>query len=207
MDYDLPAIIQGYAQGYFLMANDERGESGALSWYSSVERAFIPLDDRFRYPKSLRRVLNQNRFTIAINQDFEAVISGCADRQTTWISPQLLEIYRGLHRMGWAHSFEAWQGDHLAGGILGIAIGGAFIGESMFYRIPEGSKVALVKLVEHLRSRQFLLFDVQLMNPHLSRFGARTIDPPQYQRWLHQAVRRHCSFDPKVSISEGYRSL
>jgi leucyl/phenylalanyl-tRNA---protein transferase len=201
MDYDLPAIIQGYAQGYFLMANNERGGStSTLGWYISQERTLIPLDDRFRYPKSLRRVLNQNRFSIAINRDFEAVVSGCADRETTWISPQLQEIYRDLHRAGWAHSFETWQGDRLAGGILGIAIGGAFIGESMFYRIPEGSKVALVKLVEHLRSSQFLLFDAQLMNPHLSRFGASMIETSQYQRWLHKAVRRHCFFDPSVSI-------
>lgn len=201
MDYDLPAIIQGYAQGYFLMANDERGRSqSTLNWYSSQERAFIPLDDRFRYPKSLRPVLNQNRFSIAINRDFDAVVSGCADRKTTWISPQLEDIYRGLHRAGWAHSFETWQGDRLAGGILGIAIGGAFIGESMFYRIPNGSKVALVKLVEHLRSRQFLLFDAQLMNPHLSRFGAGTIDTSQYQRLLHQAVKHRCFFDPRASI-------
>ncbi|MGB5898716.1 MAG: leucyl/phenylalanyl-tRNA--protein transferase, partial [Geitlerinemataceae cyanobacterium] len=115
MDYDLPAIIQGYSRGYFLMANDEEGRSAStLNWYSSKERAFIPLDDRFRYPKSLRPVLNQNRFSIAINRDFDAVVSGCADRKTTWISPQLEDIYRGLHRAGWAHSFETWQGDRLA---------------------------------------------------------------------------------------------
>jgi leucyl/phenylalanyl-tRNA---protein transferase len=194
MDYDLPTIIQGYAQGYFLMANDDRGKSGSsLDWYISQERALIPLDDRFHYPTSLRRVLNQNRFSVAINRDFEAVVAGCADRETTWISPQLQEIYRELHRAGWAHSFETWQGDHLAGGILGIAIGGAFIGESMFYRISEGSKVALVKLVEHLRSRQFILFDAQLMNPHLSRFGACLIGTTQYRQLLHQAIRRRCS--------------
>lgn len=178
------------------MANDERDRAqSTLGWYSSQERALIPLDDRFRYPKSLGRVLNQNRFSIAINRDFEAVISGCADRPTTWISPELLKIYRQLHQAGWAHSFETWQGEHLAGGILGIAIGGAFIGESMFFRISDGSKVALVKLVEHLRSRQFLLFDAQMINPHLSRFGAYHIDSWEYQRLLHQAIRCHCSFD------------
>lgn len=178
------------------MANDHSGQSAStLGWYSSLERAIVPLDDRFRYPKSLARVLNQNRFSIAINRDFEAAIAGCADRPTTWISPELLDIYRQLHQAGWAHSFETWQGDRLAGAIVGIAIGGAFIGESMFYRIPEGSKVALVKLVEHLRSRQFLLFDAQLMNPHLSRFGACPIDSSQYQRLLDEAVRCPCSFD------------
>ena len=108
----------------------------------------IPLDDRFRFLKSLRRVINQNRFSVAINRDFEAVVNGCANRESTWISEELKDIYYALWESGWAYSFETWQGDKLAGGILGIVIGGAFIGESMFFRIPEGSKVAIVKLVE-----------------------------------------------------------
>ncbi|HEY9884425.1 MAG TPA: leucyl/phenylalanyl-tRNA--protein transferase, partial [Thermosynechococcaceae cyanobacterium] len=170
--FDVASIIQGYAQGYFLMA-DDRGDS--LGWYSSRERTLIPLDERFRYPRSLQRVLNQERFTVAVNRDFEAVIDGCADRETTWISAELKDIYRSLHAAGWEHSFETWQGDKLAGGILGLAIGGAFIGESMFFRIPDGSKVAMVKLVERLRDRQFVLFDAQMMNPHLERFGAHII--------------------------------
>ncbi|HIK29948.1 MAG TPA: leucyl/phenylalanyl-tRNA--protein transferase [Oscillatoriales cyanobacterium M59_W2019_021] len=197
MDYNLPAIIQGYAQGYFLMANDEKGGTSTLDWYMSRERALMPLDDRFRYPKSLRRVLNQNRFSVAINRNFDAVVEGCADRPTTWISPQLQQIYRQLHRARWAHSFETWQGDRLAGGVLGIAIGGAFIGESMFYRIPDGSKVALVRLVEYLRSRQFLVFDAQLMNPHLSRFGAYIVEMHHYRQLLHRAIGRRCTFDPQ----------
>jgi leucyl/phenylalanyl-tRNA--protein transferase len=191
MAVDIPSIIQGYAQGYFLMADD----SDHLDWYASRERTLIPLDERFRYPTSLRRVLNAERFTVAINKDFKAVVAGCADRETTWISPELQEIYWELYQTGWAYSFETWQGDRLAGGILGIAIGGAFIGESMFYRIPEGSKVAMVKLVERLRSRQFLLFDVQMMNPHLERFGAYIIKNKQYQLLLKQALERHCTFD------------
>ncbi|MGL5196946.1 MAG: leucyl/phenylalanyl-tRNA--protein transferase [Chroococcales cyanobacterium] len=190
MEFDIPSIIQGYAQGYFLMANvgDE-----SVGWYSSRKRALIPLDDRFRYPSSLNRVLNQERFTVAINQDFKAVVEGCSDRETTWISPELKEIYWELHSQGWAHSFETWQGDTLAGGILGIAIGGAFIGESMFYQIPEGSKVAMVKLVERLRDRQFILFDAQMSNPHLERFGAYTISDREYQAILQKALQRSCS--------------
>jgi leucyl/phenylalanyl-tRNA---protein transferase len=192
MSYDIPSIIQGYARGYFLMANDEEDDTadGSLGWYTSRERTLIPLDDRFRYPKSLRRVLNQNRFSVEINRDFSAVVEGCADRESTWISPDLKQIYYALYRAGWAYSFETWQGDKLAGGILGIAIGGAFIGESMFFRIPDGSKVAMVKLVEHLRSRQFLLFDAQLMNPHLERFGAYIVDAQSYEKLLHRAVRQ-----------------
>ncbi|NES18833.1 MAG: leucyl/phenylalanyl-tRNA--protein transferase [Symploca sp. SIO3E6] len=191
MELDIPSLIQGYAQGYFLMAD----ENGDLGWYSSRQRALIPLDKRFRYPKSLRRILNQERFSIAINRDFNRVVAGCADRETTWISTELQDIYQALYQTGWAYSFETWQDDQLAGGILGIVIGGAFIGESMFYRIPEGSKVAMVKLVERLRSRGFHLFDAQMNNPHLERFGAYTIDEQDYQLLLQQALYHRCHFD------------
>ncbi|PZO48361.1 MAG: leucyl/phenylalanyl-tRNA--protein transferase [Phormidesmis priestleyi] len=190
MVYSVPQILQCYAQGYFLMAEDD----GYLNWYSSKKRALIPLDERFRYPKSLQRVLNQRRFTPAIDQAFEAVVEGCADRETTWISEDLKDVYLRLHRAGYAHSFEAWQGDELAGGFLGIVLGGAFIGESMFYRIPEGSKAAMVMLVEHLKSRNFLLFDAQILNPHLARFGAFEVDQALYETTLHAAVRRPCQF-------------
>ena len=170
-------------------------ETGSLGWYSSRKRTIMPLDDRFRYPKSLRRVLNQERFSIAINRDFKSVVAGCANRETTWISTELQEIYWALYKAGWAYSFETWQGDELAGGILGIVIGGAFIGESMFYRIPEGSKVAMVKLIEQLRSRNFVLFDAQMTNLHLERFGAYIITEQQYQIMLRQALQRQCSLE------------
>lgn len=189
--YDIDAIIRGYSQGYFLMA-DEDGDN--LGWYSSRERTLIPLDQRFRYPKSLQRVLNQNQFRVAVNQAFADVVDGCADRDTTWISDELKDMYHELNRTGWAYSFETWQGDELAGGILGLAIGGAFIGESMFYRISEGSKVAMVKLVEYLRARHFLLFDAQMMNPHLARFGAYIISEREYKSLLKMALKQHCNF-------------
>lgn len=190
MGFDVSAIIQGYAQGYFLMAND----TDNLGWYSSYERTLIPLDQRFHYPKSLQRVLNSERFTVAVNRDFKAVVAGCADRETTWISQELQEIYWELYQSGWAYSFETWQGSQLAGGVLGIVIGGAFIGESMFYRISEGSKVALVELVQRLRSRSFVFFDAQMMNPHLERFGAYRVSEKQYQALLKQALSCRSSF-------------
>jgi leucyl/phenylalanyl-tRNA---protein transferase len=186
---NVAAIIAGYAQGYFLMDNGD-----GLDWYSSRQRTLIPLDQQFHIPQSLRRPLNQGRFEVAINRNFEGVVAGCANRESTWISPELIQIYRALHAAGWAHSFETWQGDTLAGGILGLAIGGAFIGESMFFAISEGSKVALVKLVAHLRQRQFGLFDAQLMNPHLQRFGAYNIDNTDYQHLLRQALQQDCRF-------------
>jgi leucyl/phenylalanyl-tRNA--protein transferase len=190
MQYDVAAIIRGYAQGYFLMADD----SDHLGWYGSKERTLIPLDERFRYPTSLRRALNQERFTVAINHDFRGVVAGCANRETTWISPELQKIYWLLYQSGYAYSFETWQGDQLAGGILGIVIGGAFIGESMFYHIPEGSKVAMVKLVERLRQQQFVMFDAQMMNPHLERFGAYLVNDAEYDSLLQQALHKSCVF-------------
>ncbi len=189
------SIIQAYAQGYFLMANHE----GELGWYTSQQRTLIPLDHRFRYPKSLRRVLNQNRFTVAINRDFKAVCAGCANRETTWISPELIDIYLALYKAGWAYSFETWQGDQLAGGILGIVLQGAFIGESMFFNIPEGSKVAMVKLVEHLRQQRFILFDAQLQNEHLERFGSYVVSEQDYQVLLQQALSAERLFVPPLN--------
>lgn len=183
-------IVEGYAQGYFIMAD----EMGVLSWYSSRQRALIPLDERFHYPKSLRRILNQKRFSVEINRDFLGVCRRCAERETTWISPQLIEIYYNLYQQGWAYSFETWQGNELAGGILGIAIRGAFIGESMFYRIPDASKVAMVKLVEFLRKRDFVLFDAQLQNSHLERFGAYKVSNRMYQILLRKALAKNCIF-------------
>jgi leucyl/phenylalanyl-tRNA--protein transferase len=188
MEYDVAAIIRGYAQGYFLMSD----ESNNLGWYGSNERTLIPLDERFRYPKSLQRVLNQERFTVAVNRDFLGVVAGCANRDTTWISPELEKIYWLLYQTGYAYSFETWQGDDLAGGILGIVIGGIFIGESMFFNISEGSKVAMVKLVERLRERKFLLFDAQMMNPHLARFGAYHVSSEEYEILLKQALPSPC---------------
>ncbi len=189
MEYDVDAIIRGYAQGYFLMSD----ESNNLGWYGSNERTLIPLDERFRYPKSLQRVLNQERFTVAVNHDFLGVVAGCANRETTWISPELEKIYWLLYQTGYAYSFETWLGDELAGGILGIVIGGVFIGESMFFNISEGSKVAMVKLVERLRKRKFLLFDAQMMNPHLARFGAYHVSNEEYEVLLKQALPIPCT--------------
>jgi leucyl/phenylalanyl-tRNA---protein transferase len=191
--YNIPAIIKSYSQGYFLMADEDDEEN--LTWYSSNQRTLIPLDDRFRYPKSLQRSLNQNRFEVAINRDFMSVVEGCANRDSTWISPQLKEIYWELYKDGYAYSFETWQNDQLAGGILGIVIGGLFIGESMFFNIPEGSKVAMVKLVERLRERGFILFDAQMMNPHLARFGAYIIEEEEYNFVLRKAIKLKCKLD------------
>ena len=189
--FNIRSVIEGYTQGYFLMSE---GDGEPIEWYYTNDRTLIPLDDRFRYPKSLQRVINQNRFEVRIDTAFEQVVQGCADRETTRISKELRSLYLNLHNAGWAHSFETWQGDQLAGGILGLAIKGMFIGESMFFKVPEGSKVAMVKLVEHLRSRGYVLFDAQLMNPHLARFGAIEIGDQAYQNLLQQSLAKSCRF-------------
>lgn len=190
MQVDISNVISGYAQGLFLMAD----ESGEIGWYASRSHAIIPLNEKFCYPKSLQRFINQNRFEVAINRDFLGVCNGCADRETTWISSDLKSVYWQLYQAGFAFSFETWQGNDLAGGVLGIAIGGAFIGESMFYQISEGSKVALVKLVEYLQSRNFVLFDAQMQNPHLARFGAYEVTEKEYKKLLEQAIQKSCQF-------------
>jgi leucyl/phenylalanyl-tRNA---protein transferase len=196
--YHLPGIIAGYSQGNFLMAEDDLD----LQWYSSSEHALIPLDDRFRYPTSLRRVINQKRFAVRINGNFQAVVAGCADRDTTWISGELREIYWELYRAGWAYSFETWLGTELAGGVLGIAIGSAFIGESMFFNISEGSKVAMVELVSHLRAQNYSLFDAQMLNPHLERFGAYTMGVRDYQNLLATAIQQPRKFNPPSTTND-----
>ncbi len=199
--YDVAAIVAGYAQGHFLMAEDA---DSPLEWYFTRSRTLIPLDHRFHIPRSLRPIVHKNSFQVSINQAFGDVVQGCAARPETWISPELQEVYRMLYQAGYAHSFEAWRGDQLAGGILGITLGSAFIGESMFYAITNGSKFAMVKLVEHLRAKGFTLFDAQLPNPHLARFGAIQVSQQDYLQKLQQAdpyTRRDFSLDPDPDLS------
>ncbi len=186
---DVNTIIQAYSEGYFLMDNGE-----GLGWYSSRRHALIPLDERFHVPTSLRRALNSGRFETRINSDFIGVINGCAAREETWITHELKEIYLELNRAGFAFSFETWFENGLAAGILGIVIGGAFIGETMFYAVPDASKVAMVRLVEHLRNQNFMLFDAQIQNPHLERFGAFEIREREYKPLLEKAIRAPVTF-------------
>jgi leucyl/phenylalanyl-tRNA---protein transferase len=186
---DVLEIVRQYANGYFLMDNGD-----GLQWYSSRVHALIPLNERFHVPSSLRRSLNKPRFETRINADFAATVDGCAQRAETWITPELKQIYFTLHRFGFAHSFETWVDGQLGGAMLGLSIGGAFIGESMFYRVPEASKVAMVRLKEHLKARGFALFDAQIQNPHLARFGAFELPEREFKKLLSTAVKLEVSF-------------
>ncbi|AFZ65994.1 leucyl/phenylalanyl-tRNA--protein transferase [Deinococcus peraridilitoris] len=184
-------ILTGYASGAFLMDNGD-----GLQWYTSKRRALVPLDERFHVPSSLRRAMH--KFEIRLNTDFEGVVAGCAAREETWISDELRAVYRALHRAGFAHSFETWQDGRLAGGVLGITLGGAFIGESMFHVVTDASKVALVRLVGHLRTRGFILFDAQIQNPHLARFGTFEVGERQYAELLQKALSVSAHLNSKV---------
>jgi leucyl/phenylalanyl-tRNA--protein transferase len=166
-------LVSAYASGWFPMAVGE----GDIRWYSPDPRGIIPLES-FHVPQRLARVIRRNVFTVDINRDFETVIRACAsierdeDDAGTWIDEEIIASYCALHEEGLAHSVEAWQGDRLVGGLYGVALRGAFFGESMFHHVPDASKVVLAALVQRLRARGFSLLDVQWVTPHLEQFGA-----------------------------------
>ena len=176
-------VAQGYAGGSFLMDNGQ-----GLQWYTVGTRALVPLGSGLHVPRSLNRQIG--RFQVAIDLDFEGVLAGCRNRpqDETWISDELAEIYLHLHRTGLVHSFETHQNGKLAGGVLGLVLGGAFIGESMFHCVTHASKVALVQLSRHLSAQGFLLLDAQIQNPHLERFGTYEIGGAVYRRLLKEAL-------------------
>lgn len=174
--YIRPAVlIAAYRGGMFPMAVDNRGE---LGWFSPDPRGIIPLDG-LHIPKGLKRALKKDPFEIRINTQFSEVMDGCAERDTTWISPEIKRSYEKLHELGYAHSVECWDEDGLAGGLYGISIGGAFFGESMFSRKTDSSKIALVRLVERLNARGFELLDTQWSTKHLATLGC--IDIPRFE--------------------------
>ena len=149
-------LLQGYRLGVFPMAMDD----GSIEWFSPQRRGVIPLES-FHLPHTARRAWERRVFDIRIDSAFADVIRECADRQETWINDEIIASYEQLHRLGYAHCVESWQNDELVGGLYGVAIGGAFFGESMFHRATDASKVALAALVERLKQRRFVLLDTQ----------------------------------------------
>ncbi len=162
-------------------------DDDSIEWFSPDPRAILPLDD-FHVPHALRRLVPKKPFEITINKAFSAVIQACAERENTWINRDIIDSYTQLHELGHAHSVEAWKDNALAGGLYGVAVGGAFFGESMFHHVTDASKIALVALVEHLRGRKFVLLDTQWLTPHLQRFGGIQISRNHYLRLLRRAV-------------------
>jgi leucyl/phenylalanyl-tRNA---protein transferase len=183
-------LEEAYRQGIFPMAD----EDGQIRWYSPDPRTVILLD-RFHVPRRLAQTIRSGKFEMATDRNFGRVVRGCADREETWISGEIVAAYTALHRMGKAHSVEAYHGGELAGGIYGVSLGGAFMGESMFTRVRDASKVCLVFLVDRLKVRGYTLFDVQFVTPHLKRFGATEIPREEYMKRLRKALRQTCRFD------------
>ena len=190
---DSALLLNAYASGWFPMAVDHE-----IHWFSPDPRGVVPLD-AVHVPRRLARVVRSRRFRIEIDRAFVDVIRACAtDRDSddpgTWISGEIVDSYTALHARGFAHSVEAWNRDRLVGGLYGVAIGGAFFGESMFHHETDASKVAFVALVERLRTRGFTLLDTQWVTPHLEQFGAIEIPRAEYLKRLHASLGRDCTF-------------
>lgn len=183
-------VIQAYLSGSFPMADPEEGD--AIYWHTPKTRGLIPLDDRFKVPKNLRRLYKKGRFELTINRAFREVVAACANRgeDGTWISQEIKDVYIELNEKGWAHSFEVWYEGQLVGGLYGVSIAKVFFGESMFHTMTDASKIALVFLVEFLREQQFELIDCQYLNPHLLQFGAYEVSQEQYMEDLRKVLRQ-----------------
>jgi len=185
-------LLEAYASGWFPMAV----APGEIRWYSPDPRGVIPLDT-FHVPRRLARALRGGRFEIRVDTAFREVIVACSERTDTdgnWIDQEIIDSYCNLHALRYAHSVEAWQDGSLVGGLYGVAIGGAFFGESMFHRVPNASKAALVALVDRLRARGFTLLDTQWVTDHLVQFAAMEIARRRYLRLLDAALKVETSF-------------
>ncbi len=189
-------LLHAYACGIFPMA--ESADDETLFWVEPEARGIIPLET-FAPSTSLRKLIRRETFEIRIDSDFDGVVAGCAapgrDRETTWISHRIRELYGKLFDLGFCHTVEAWRGGRLVGGLYGLAIGGAFFGESMFSREANASKVALTYLVARLKVGGFTLLDTQFTTEHLLRMGAVEIDRRDYRDRLARALARPARFD------------
>lgn len=178
------ALIAAYRSGMFPMALSRHGEIG---WFSPDPRGVLPLDE-FHIPHGLKRALKKEPFEIRIDTAFGEVMDGCADRTSTWISPEIKASYVRLFELGYGHSVECWRDSELCGGLYGIAIGGVFFGESMFSRKTDASKIALVALIDRMKVNGFRLLDTQWSTPHLAQFGCREMPRHEYLRQLNAAL-------------------
>jgi len=186
-------LIYGYTHGIFPMADTD----GTLYWYSPDPRAIIPIDT-YKTPKSLRPVINKKSFEVRINTNFETVMRNCAAVRKgdpeTWISEEIIEAYSELHKSGLAYSVETYVNNRLVGGLYGVSIGGAFFGESMFYLVPDASKVAFHYLMKILKHQGYELLDTQFINDNVKRFGAVEIPRGVYIKLLKTSLEKRCFF-------------
>ncbi len=182
-------VINAYAQGIFPMADDY----GRILWYAPDPRAILE-HSNLHISRSLRATLRKGIYEVRTDTAFEAVMRRCADRENTWINEVFIRTYTHLHYAGFAHSVEAWRDGELVGGLYGMALGGAFMGESMFSYATDASKVCLVALVEHLRARGFVLHDTQFLTSHLATLGVTEIPRKVYERRLRAALSLECGW-------------
>jgi leucyl/phenylalanyl-tRNA--protein transferase len=183
-------MLRMYAAGAFPMAEDR---DGPIQWYLPEIRTIIPINN-YNIPRSLKKFLQSSDFEYKTDTDFLCVVNNCADRETTWISEELIEAYMRLFKRKHIHTIEVWQNGKMVGGLYGITFRGAFFGESMFSKVPQASKAALAYLIQHLTDKDFVLLDVQYMTPHLKMFGAVEIPFQEYQDLLNIAYIRNCEF-------------
>lgn len=174
----------GYAHGVFPMGM----EDGRVHWFRPFWRALFPIEG-LRVSRSLARTLRKGVFEVRFDTSFEAVMRGCLRPTDNWINEEIIRAFTQAHREGWAHCAECWQDGELVGGVYGLAVGACFSAESMFYRRTDASKVALKALIDRCRELGFVLFDAQVMNPHLERLGAFAIPQAEYVRRLRRALR------------------
>jgi len=188
-------LLEAYAAGVFPMA--ESADDPELFWVDPRHRGILPLD-AFHVPRRLRRVVRNGTFAVRCDTAFAEVMRGCAEtsekRPNTWINDEILRLYAVLFSRGQAHSVECWREDRLVGGLYGVSLGAAFFGESMFSRVSEASKVALVHLAARLRAGGYRLLDTQFLTPHLARFGGIEIPRARYRRLLAEALRYRAVF-------------
>ena len=187
---DPELLLNAYRCGIFPMAESKEGE---IHWYEPEFRAVFPIDG-LKVSRSLRQTMKKRIFDHRLNTSFEAVMRRCAEREETWISEAIIQSYCELHRLGFAYSVESWHDGEIAGGLYGVALGGAFFGESMFSKMKDASKSALVALVHHLQQREFVLLDAQFMTPHLKSLGAVEISQREYLSRLQAALQLNRAF-------------
>jgi leucyl/phenylalanyl-tRNA--protein transferase len=188
-------LLKAYACGIFPMA--ESADDPALYWIEPQQRGVLPLD-RLHVPRRLARTIRQGEFEVRVDSDFEGVISGCAasrpGRRTTWINPRIRALYRDLFQSGYCHTVETWRDGRLVGGLYGVALNGAFFGESMFSTERDASKVALVYLCARLIRGRFALLDTQFVTDHLRQFGTVEIDRTEFHKLLEKALVHEADF-------------
>lgn len=184
-------LLEAYRRGIFPWYDAET----PILWWSPDPRAIFELDG-LHVSRRLARTVRSGKFEVTVDRDFAGVIRGCADRPEAgvWITPEMIEAYERLHRLGHAHSVEVWHEGQLAGGLYGVAVGSLFAGESMFTRVRDASKVALVHLMGRLRERGYQLFDVQFLNDHTASLGAVEIPRREYLARLRRALERPAPF-------------